>query len=101
MAHQLQIAGVLDSDGDVYSHEVLRTMALSHVETDVRFRLIMSNLECLDLKRLTGYVDHGAIAAMAAALSVDIVIYGAPHRGRSGLRPFHYVANLLQWYHES
>mmetsp|Transcript_19402 Transcript_19402/g.26674 ORF Transcript_19402/g.26674 Transcript_19402/m.26674 type:complete len:463 (-) Transcript_19402:325-1713(-) len=78
VAHQLQVAGVLDSHGDVYTHEMLRVLTVSRVEVDARFRLMMSDLEYFDLSRLTGYVDHGAIAALAATLGVDIVIYGAP-----------------------
>mmetsp|Transcript_19403 Transcript_19403/g.26677 ORF Transcript_19403/g.26677 Transcript_19403/m.26677 type:complete len:463 (-) Transcript_19403:96-1484(-) len=78
VAHQLQVAGVLDSHGDVYTHEMLRVLTVSRVEVDARFRLMMSDLEFFDLARLTGYVDHGAISALASTLGVDIVIYGAP-----------------------
>eukprot|EP00597_Dinobryon_sp_UTEXLB2267_P014366 CAMPEP_0170121958 /NCGR_PEP_ID=MMETSP0020_2-20130122/16298_1 /TAXON_ID=98059 /ORGANISM="Dinobryon sp., Strain UTEXLB2267" /LENGTH=693 /DNA_ID=CAMNT_0010352613 /DNA_START=298 /DNA_END=2379 /DNA_ORIENTATION=+ len=96
VAHQLQVAGVLDSHGDVYTHEMLRVLTVSRVEVDARFRLMMSDLEYFDLSRLTGYVDHGAIAALAATLGVDIVIYGAP-----GGQPVHIVSGSASDHHIS
>lgn len=78
IAHQLQTAGFADEQGRAYTHELLRELALNHVDGDARFRLMMSDTEYMDLARLTGYVDHGAIAALATALGVNITIFGAP-----------------------
>ena len=76
IAHQLKVAGERVNDED-YNHELLRALALSCVNDDARFRLMMSDAEYLDLSQLTGYVDHAAIAALASALGVNIIIYGA------------------------
>ena len=75
IAHQLRVAGIQDVSQHEYTHELLRALALSLVEADARIRGFMSDEEFLDLSRLTGYVDHGSIAALAEALNVDIVVY--------------------------
>jgi serine/threonine protein kinase len=78
VAHQLSLLGERTDNGDDYTHELLRALALSRVNADPRFRIMMSDVEHMDLSRLTGYVDHAAIAALAATLRVNIIIYGAP-----------------------
>ena len=79
--HQLELNNVRDAQDQVYTHQLLRGLALSRVDTDSRFRLMMSNSVLADLGRLGGYVDHGAIAALAVALEVNIIVYGAPGGG--------------------
>mmetsp|Transcript_19075 Transcript_19075/g.27292 ORF Transcript_19075/g.27292 Transcript_19075/m.27292 type:complete len:461 (-) Transcript_19075:71-1453(-) len=96
VAHQLRVAGVRDSDGNAYTHEMLRALVVSRVEVDGHFRLMFTDLFDVDLARLTGYVDHGAIAALAATLGVDIVIYGAP-----GGQPVHIVSGSASDHHIS
>ena len=81
IAHQLQINTVLDEHGELYTYELLRTLVLRRVDQDSRFRLIMSDIDELDLSRLTGYVAHSAIAALAASLGVPIVLFGVPGGG--------------------
>ena len=75
IAHQLQLFNIRDQHGEVYTHDLLRALAVSLVGNDSRLRLFFNDEECLDLSRLTGYVDHAAIAAMATALGVNIVVH--------------------------
>ena len=81
IAHQLQLAGIRDPiNEELYNHETLRAFAVSQVEADARFRIMMHDEEFIDLSRLTGYVNHGSIAALANALNVNITIFGASGR---------------------
>lgn len=74
IAHQLQLAGILDSSQEEYSHEILRELTESHVNSQPALRAFMSDEEHVDLSRQTGYVDHGSIAALAAVLNVTIEV---------------------------
>eukprot|EP00981_Chlorochromonas_danica_P006615 scaffold1439_cov179-Ochromonas_danica.AAC.3 len=79
IAHQLQINGVTDSLDEVYTDEMLRELADSCVgRNSIRLRVKMSDSYKFNLIRQTSYVDHGAIAALADALEVNVVVYGAP-----------------------
>lgn len=79
IADQLQRQQIRNAtDGEVYTHETLRTMALSLINVEPRFRQMMSDHDYFDLSRLNGFVDIWSIAALARALEMNIVIYGAP-----------------------
>ncbi len=78
IADQLQSQCIRTATGELYTHESLRTLALSLVEEEPRFRQMMSDGDYFDLARLNGYVDIWSIAALARALHMNIVIYGAP-----------------------
>jgi len=75
-AHQLCTAGVLDSNDEPFTHELLRALVVSLVDQDPRLRALMSDTEHADLGRVNGWVDHGAIAALANVLNVNVVVYG-------------------------
>jgi serine/threonine protein kinase len=79
VAHQLQSLNCADKEGNVYTHDLLREIVLSHVGEESQFRLMMTDEEFSDLSRLNGYVNHGAIAALANVLEVNVAIYGAPN----------------------
>ncbi len=77
--HQLQLQNIRNDDGEVYDHELLRVLTVSRVDEDSRLRLFFSDDDCFDLARLTGYVDHAAIAALAEALGVTIIVHRPGH----------------------
>lgn len=75
-AHQLRAEGVLDSNNEPFTHELLRALVVSLVDQDPRLRALMSDMEHADLGRVNGWVDHGTIAALANVLNVNVVVYG-------------------------
>lgn len=76
--HQLQLAGIPNPlNGNLHNREALVALAVSRVDEDSRFRLLMSDAVHLDLALLSGNVAHGANAALAAALQVNIIFYEA------------------------
>ena len=77
--HQLQLQNIRNDDGQVYDHKLLRVLTVSRVDEDSRLRLFFSDDDCFDLARLTGYVDHAAIAALAEALGVTIIVHRPGH----------------------
>ena len=77
IAHQLQTNGLTQEGGEVYTHETLTELALNRVNADPRFRLIMSDNEIIELSDLEGWVDYGALAAMAEALNMRLIVFGS------------------------
>lgn len=75
IADQLRRLGVRDAGGSLFTHEALRKLTLSHVTTEPHLRALLTDEDVLDLARLNGFVDHGAVAAMADAIDQDIVLY--------------------------
>jgi dsRNA-specific ribonuclease len=79
---QLSDLGIMAEDGSPYTHELLRTLVLTHVHAHPDLRAFFTTSDLIDLSRLGGWVSEQAVRALADLLKLEFQILrsdGAAH----------------------